>query len=66
MVVLEKVRWIRRAIYPNGDGGVAIGVPAPVVNELDLEPGETEVDLEYDRDNHTLCVHFPAPDDDDR
>lgn len=49
-----------RSIRPDGDGGGEIGIPPPVLDELDLETGADGdlADLVYDRDEAVLEAHF--------
>jgi hypothetical protein len=62
--MLKVGNWLNRAVLPHGETGAAVGIPADVRRELEVEPGEDgdSVDLEYDRETRTLTVHFPDPD----
>ena len=52
--------YFGRSILPNGTGA-AVGIPAEVQRDLDLEAGEDgdTVDLEYDREAGKLTIFFP-------
>ncbi|WP_227132323.1 DUF1905 domain-containing protein [Halorubellus salinus] len=55
-----KKPYFDRSIFPTGGGGAAVGIPAEVRRDQDLEPGKDgdTVDLEYDRKEATLTIFF--------
>jgi len=54
---LQQFRWLGRALYPNGEDGITVGIPAAVRDDLELTTHDC-VDLEYDREEETLKIHF--------
>jgi len=52
--------YFGRSVLPNGQTGAAVGIPAEVRNDLDLEPGEggDTVDLRYYREERKLEIFF--------
>lgn len=59
--MLQKTSWLCRSLLPHGDGGVCVTVPASVVEDCDLDTGDS-VDLEYDRRDGELRIHLPEDD----
>lgn len=59
----REVDFPGRAVLQNGEDGAAIGIPALVQNELDVEAGKDgdAVDLTYNRDEGSLKIHFDVP-----
>jgi hypothetical protein len=59
--MLRQADYIHRSVLPHGQTGAAVGIPADVRRDLDLEPGEDgdKVDLRYRREDGVLEIHFP-------
>jgi len=59
-MAIQQVTFLGRAVHPSGHGCCAIGIPSDVQHDLDLEPGKGGdlVDMEYDREEETLTIHF--------
>jgi hypothetical protein len=56
--MLKQTNFFGRSVLPQGDTGAAVTVPADVRRDQDLTPGEDIVDLEYNREENTLTIHF--------
>ena len=56
-----KKPYFDRSIFPTGGGGAAVGIPAEVRRDQDLQPGKDgdTVNLEYDREAGELTIFFP-------
>lgn len=59
--MLQQTSYLCRSVLPHGETGAAVGIPADVRRDVELEAGEggDVVDLEYNREEGTLTVHLP-------
>lgn len=57
---LRRLQKLNNPLYPHGEDGAAVRIPADIRRDLELETGEDgdQIDLEYDRNAATLTVHF--------
>lgn len=57
----KQATYLCRAVLPVGNGGIAVGIPAEVRDDLGIEAGKdgNKVDLTYDREEREITIHFP-------